>query len=474
MIKRFFSLCVVITFLLLVPARGSYLRNVPQTLTQPDGSKIDCFASGDEFYHRLHDKDGFTIVIDASGYWVYAVEANGELVASSHVLGTGKPRDVSLQPGLRISKEEYLRRRAAFFAGIEPTGAPLTGTINNLCIFIRFSGDTEFPDPRSDYDDMFNSTAAADNSMRNYYDEVTYRTLAINTTHYPTCALNTNLSYQDTRARNFYQPYHPTANPNGYRNDNEKRQREHTLLRDAVNDIASQVPAGLDIDGDNDGNVDNVCFIIRGGTDGWSDLLWAHWWQLSTHNVQINGIKVWDYNFQLEFTVGVGVLCHEMFHTLGAPDLYHYVDNGIAPVDDWGLMENESNPPEHMGAYMKHRYGTWISALPLITNAGRYTLMPLTSSTDNAKRFNSPQSSNEYYVIEYRRQAGTFENSVPGFGLLIYRINTARDGQGNANGPPDEVYIYRPGGTTTTNGNPRQAHFSADVGRTCINDSTNP
>jgi hypothetical protein len=163
-----------------------------------------------------------------------------------------------------------------------------------------------------------------------------------------------------------------------------------------------------------------------------------------------------------------------MFHTLGAPDLYHYVDNGIAPVDDWGLMENDRNPPEHMGAYMKHRYGTWISALPLITNAGRYTLMPLTSSTDNAKRFNSPQSSNEYYVIEYRRQAGTFENSVPGFGLLIYRINTARDGQGNANGPPDEVYIYRPGGTTTTNGNPRQAHFSADVGRTCINDSTNP
>ncbi len=45
---------------------------------------------------------------------------------------------------------------------------------------------------------------------------------------------------------------------------------------------------------------------------------------------------------------------------------------------------------------------------------------------------------------------------------------------GNAGGPPDEVYVYRPGGTPSVDGNVNQANFSIDVGRTEINDTTNP
>ena len=47
-------------------------------------------------------------------------------------------------------------------------------------------------------------------------------------------------------------------------------------------------------------------------------------------------------------------------------------------------------------------------------------------------------------------------------------------GDGNAGGPPDELYAYRPGGTTTANGSPYDAVFSADHGRTAINDDTDP
>ncbi|SVD50986.1 uncharacterized protein METZ01_LOCUS403840, partial [marine metagenome] len=39
---------------------------------------------------------------------------------------------------------------------------------------------------------------------------------------------------------------------------------------------------------------------------------------------------------------------------------------------------------------------------------------------------------------------------------------------------PDEVYVYRPGGTSTDNGNLNEAIFSAETGRTEINDSTDP
>jgi len=32
--------------------------NIPMSLTQPDGSVLECFASGDEFFHYFHDAQG--------------------------------------------------------------------------------------------------------------------------------------------------------------------------------------------------------------------------------------------------------------------------------------------------------------------------------------------------------------------------------------------------------------------------------
>ena len=92
----------------------------------------------------------------------------------------------------------------------------------------------------------------------------------------------------------------------------------------------------------------------------------------------------------------------------------------------------------------------WITSIPTITTTGTYTLNPITSSTNNAYRINSPNSTTEYYVVEYRRKTGTFESSLPGSGLLVYRINLSiPSGQwGNDCGPPDELYVYRPGGTS--------------------------
>jgi hypothetical protein len=56
----------------------------------------------------------------------------------------------------------------------------------------------------------------------------------------------------------------------------------------------------------------------------------------------------------------------------------------------------------------------------------------------------------------------------------VNRINSKLEGVGNADGPPDEVYIYRPNGTPTLNGSINSAHFNSSVGRTSINDNTNP
>ena len=100
----------------------------------------------------------------------------------------------------------------------------------------------------------------------------------------------------------------------------------------------------------------------------------------------------------------------------------------------------------------------------------------MTYPTNNCYKIQSPNSSSEYYVLEYRSKSGTFESSVPCSGLLIYRINTSANGVGNANypTPPDEAYIYRPGGTTVLDGTVNNAYFSLTAGRVELNDNTDP
>ncbi|NVN95333.1 MAG: M6 family metalloprotease domain-containing protein [Bacteroidetes bacterium] len=456
---------------------AAYFEKLPYTITQPNGKTINCFVSGDEFFNWLHDADGYTIIQASNGYYYYA-EQDGDLLKPSVYLAEIRNLSLTgLKKWAKISEKEYQRRRETMFAPEKnrkggPSRAPHIGSLNNIVVYIRFSDNNEFTTSRQTYDNKFNLLTG--NSLKAYYKEVSYDNLTINSTHYPACALTTNLSYQDANARGYYEPYNAVSNPIGYTGTTDQRIREHTLLANAINWINSNsaVPSSINIDGDGDGNVDNVCFIIRGNNGAWNDLLWAHRWSLTSQTVFLNGKRVYDYTFQPESQVSVNTLCHEMFHALGAPDLYHYTNQGaISPAGPWDIMDGGNG---HMLAYMKWKYTdySWISSIPEITVTGTYTLNPLTSPTNNCYKIASPNYTGEYFMVEYRNQSGTFESNIPGSGLIVYRINPSIDG--NSNGPPDEVYVYRPGGTATTNGNLSNAYFSSTVGRTIMNDTTNP
>lgn len=452
------------------------------TITQPNGEVIECFVSGDEFFNWIHDKDGYTIIQASDGYYYYAVQKDSKISTSSYRVNTIKPESLGIKKWIKISNDEYKKRKSRFelpesakSEGVSK--APHTGTLNNIVIYIRFSDDAEITKVRQTYDDMMNSST--NYSLKSYFNEVSYGNLNINSTHYPACANPTtsNASYQDSHPRSYFRPYNATTNPNGYQTDNEATQREHQLLYDAVTWINANNPidAGLNIDGDNDDKVDNVCFMIKGNSDGWSDLLWAHRWVLYTKTVNINGKRVYDYTFQPENQAVDYVLCHEMFHALGAPDLYHYNESSFTPVGSWDLMESGRG---HMGAYMKWKYAgaKWITTIPEINSSGVYTINPLSSPTNNCYKIASPNSDKEFFVLEYRKKTGLFESYVPGSGLLVYRINPDFDGNADFDNVSnfDEVYIYRPNGTTSYDGSINSAHFSANLSRTSINDATNP
>ena len=159
---------------------------------------------------------------------------------------------------------------------------------------------------------------------------------------------------------------------------------------------------------------------------------------------------------------------------MGFPDFYRYVDRTINPIGIWDLMSNDMNPPQSISAYAKYRYTDWVPEIPTIITSGTFTLNPVTTHKKNhAYKILSPNSSFEYFVVEYRNNTtGLTDSELPGAGLLIYRVNPNL--YGNASGPPDEMYVFRPFGTTTVDGSITNAYFSLQSDRTSFNNITNP
>ena len=453
-------------------------RDVPVTVHQPDGEPLRLLASGDEYYNWLHDATGHTILQDPqSGYWVYAAAAprvasgsadDAGLQPSPFLVGTVSPERVGLRPGVlhgaarRREMGQSVRDARARPMLARP--APGQGTINNIVVFIRFRGESEFPQSFDHWDGLFNNY---DTSLKAYFQEVSRGQLAINSKLYPGHSDGTIVSFEAGRSRAYYQPYNAVTNPSGYTDAYAAAEREHALLKEAIDAVNSAIPDELDVDQDDDGYVDSVVFVVRGEPGAWASLLWSHQWALYYEYATINGAQVYEYSFDMEAhsSWGSAVICHEMFHVLGAPDLYRYEDTSITPVGRYGIMAHTANPPQHMLMHMKARYGGWIGEIPEITANGSYQLWPANGANGNAYRLRSHISDDAYYVLEYRRKAWEgFESDYPGSGIVITRVEPWNGG--NAFGPPDEVYVFRPNGWLYDDGGWDAAHFTADYGRT--------
>ncbi|MBW5456662.1 M6 family metalloprotease domain-containing protein [Clostridium sporogenes] len=412
-------------------------------LTQPDGQVIQCYASGDEFYNYLHDSDGRAVVKDEkTGYYVYGkyvknkVQPSRERVTKTNIENLKQIDSDSRvnMKDVKLPKDEIRERRKLLNADKPVQRTKNIGKLNNIVIFIKFSDQDEIRTNFSKYDNQFNSKIQA--SINNYFQEISYDKLDINTSFYPKPNGNTILSYTDSHPRSYY-----TNVP-----ESQRAAKEQTLLKNAVESVRNQIPSDLNVDSDNDGMVDNVCFIIKGATTEWSSLLWPHKWNMFHHDVRINGKRIDTYNFQLEDfinTQGVGVLSHEMFHTLGAPDLYHYNNDGKVAVGPWDVMDKTAPTPQSTGAYMKMTYGKWVDGIKEINKPGKYSINKIGNEANNSYIIKSPNSNKEYFVVEYRKREGKYESNLPGEGLLIYRINTSYAGRGNAF-DGDEIYLYRP------------------------------
>lgn len=471
-------------------AAAAPVKNMPAVRVQPNGDTLRCLVSGDEFFHRLHDADGYTIVQNIeTGWYVYATLSDeGLLAPTAYLPGKDNPAKVGLQPGLRPCAKELRRLRALWdipeeYRDPAPKRQSWSATrLNDIVIFVRFSDETALgTEPFSTYDAMFNDSTSGAVSMYSYFRRASYGTLSLPTYFYPAPSGSTVLSYQDSLPRSYYRPYSAT-NTNGYNDDNERSSREFGLLERAVNWVNANCPvsSSINLDCDNDGKVDNICFVVSGTYTGWSDLLWPHKWSLYDRNVYINGKRVYTFNLQLAGSgshyFSVSTFCHEMTHTLGAPDLYHYDDYGsVSPAGSWDLMCSNGNPPQATNSLFRLKYMGWFDSIPLLTDSGTYTMTSIMSGPNHAYKIASANP-HEWYILEYRNNSDTGDQCIPGRGMLIWRYcdNAPSNADFDFFTNKHELWLFRPNSAIDTiDGNPAQAAFGGP-GRNSFNSASNP
>jgi len=459
-------------------AHAVYVERMAVYKIQPNGDTAHFFVTGDECYHRFHDAQNYTIVQAHSGWWVYAIPASDQgIQPSTHPVGTVDPAQLGIKPGLDITYDQWLQRRKYWdipeqFRIEKPkTSGRNHGDFCNLVIFIRFADDTPYSRSLSNVDHMFSDSSSENSvSVYNYFRHASYGIISIRTHYAPAPNGDSIRSYRCPHPRDYFMPY-TEYNTIGYSTNDERRDREFELIVGAINWIndSAPVPSNVNLDCDNDGYIDNVNVVVKGPAADWSDLLWPHKWQLYGQEVTINNKRVNTFNLALEGAgssyFGTSTFCHEMFHSLGAPDLYRYNrGTDITPVGSWDLMANNGNPPQHMGAYLKYKYGNWLDSIPLITTPGTYAVHSIGDSTPGNVAYRFPSAHpDQFYVVEFRDNSETFETALPGSGLLIYRVDTRYEGNAGYNGRDyfDEVWLFRPNSNSNReNGLISNAYFS--------------
>ncbi|MDD4820976.1 MAG: RICIN domain-containing protein [Bacteroidales bacterium] len=480
-------------FALLMPLlmMAAPLKNIPAKLKLPDGSVLNGFASGDEFFNYLHDADGYSFVKGSDGYYYYAICKDGStILPSEYKVGSCDPKKISiLTAGALISSDTYQRlRKESPLLMTNGTGVSksvgqvavsseyLIGNTNYLVYFIQLADGEPFDQTYAQVNTLFNSTTSP--SIKGYYVANSYNKFSYTAQLIPSGNINGSIRcYEDPMTRTYINTGENPPVPES----NWGLSRFHSLLRRTVYwaDANSPLPDGLIVDKDNDGRVDDVVFVVSGSAVS-GTAFWPHASGIGGEGTYVNtttGKKLVDsYILLCSDWLDVGVITHELNHTLGEPDYYRYDD--IYPygsvVTGWDPEDN--NNASFTLTYKKYKYeNVWLPSIPEITESGTYTLKSVLHGDSNCYKIASPYDAKSFFMLEYRQKKGPYEGNVPGNGLIVYRVDTRYDGV--QNGPyKDEVFVYRPGGTMGNNGDLSNAYFSAaaGVGRTAINDYTNP
>lgn len=471
-------------------------------MKQPDGSSISLFLRGDEKVRWMESEDGYSLMYDKQKAIVYAIsDEEGNMIPSSIMAKNISLRSISdnnflskIPKNLYYSSPQINTLRSIWEAIPNTTGLDsnnlraVTGKIKPIVALVDFPNN-KLVKKKEDFEILFNQAgykeSGAVGSVRDYYLENSYGKMDLEFTVVGPYTLSKNLEYYGENGSD----------------KNDIPERVHQLAKEAADFAFSDPNIKKNIssyDSDKDGIIDGFYIIFAGyGEDsgGAANTIWSHSSAISTLTFEGKKLDKYSCSPELRGNFGnsitnIGVVCHELCHTFGAPDFYDTDGAGsggyFPGTGSWDLLcsgnwNNNGITPAHINMYQKIKFG-WVSPKKL-DKPETITNMP--NSAENAVAYTIDTATpGEYFVLENRQQI-RFDKNIPGTGLIIYRISiTDYDIYFNLvnNKHPQKAYIVcanatsNPTGTVASYGsiNTQNCPFPGGSKKTSFTDYTTP
>ncbi len=391
----------------------------PITVKQPNGKSLTLTIKGDEKVNWSSTLDRYTLLRNNENVLVYAqLSEAGDLVPSRYIASNPEERSQderaflsTISQDLRYSSKQIKEKLSSFETGNIDYKAVTSGTSKLLLILVEFS-DKPFTYTQSDFNNLCNqvgyNTNGATGSVKDYYRDNSSGALNMEIDVVgPVTLPNTSAYYA-----------------NGYHNMDE-----------FVNAALSGVDASVDFSQYRNGEskVSNVHFVFAGRSQASTQdptEIWPHKSTIS-NNIVKDGVRFTSYSCSSEKKSstqmdGIGVMCHEMGHSLGLMDLYDTDYGGTRGTaftpGSWCLMDggsynNNSNTPPFLNAWERKLLG-WGN--PIILSSSSTGVLPAMADTLMSYRIDI--NTNEYFLLEHRMQK-SWDAFVPGNGLIIYHAD---------------------------------------------------
>ena len=384
--------------------------------------------------------------------------------------GPEEPEETSWAEG---SAEEILQLELDHYESVQ--NRPLASnaasrSVQNVIVFLRFQDTGEYITGQkvANAEKTFNED---ENSLKKYMDRISYGRYQVSTTFFPQNGDGSYYSVEISHPSDYFKRQYTKEDgtvSEGYTSGTQRSDRELELVTEAMQAVCAQLEAsGLSLDTDGDGIIDSISFVIpvygMGGIENieHGDLLWPHKID-SWIEVPVNGLHVRTYTMLNRGSENIGIfgavkrssqtMIHEYLHSLGLPDLYRVGDLNAKPVGPWDIMEGGGSEPPNLSAYYQREVLGYGTSLSVLTETKKKITLPAAQYADPSESYavivRSPRRNDASFVIE-NRPVDSGNEDQKNSGLLIYRINESGNGpsawDGNAAGPPDFIYVFRPG-----------------------------
>lgn len=468
---------------------------------QPDGTFVTVRLVGDEYLSFTTTSDGYSVVKDNRGYYVYATkDDDGHLSPTTLVAHDAEERsavDIAyleavgkmLTPVMSSQMSEMRRQnKAARSKQLAARRAAQYDYDNfkGLVILVEYN-DCDFT--HSDYHDIMDDMLNKDDYTGDSRTNVT----AWGTTY--KCTGSVRDYFRDNSTGQFIptfdvagpvkinrSKYYPL--PQGKNGPNNYQQ----LMIDACT-AADDIVNFKDYDVDKDGVVDMIYFIFAGegsfveGND--ERLLWPHQSDLTYSHKRFDNVYLGRYACSTEILYqgileGIGTITHEFSHVLGLPDLYDtgnmYPSGYCVTPEEWSVMANGADynygrTPCNYSLF--ERYALGFATPEVLDQAGHYSIDAIHTS-NSGYRLNTPEKK-EYFLLE-NRQKKKWDSQLPGHGMLIFRVDSTSSQAwyyNAVNDNPDHPYyqlVRAKGGKSSTAKDP----FPGSARVTTIDNQTTP